>query len=85
MMDFFFFFKEQNHNKIGKQECYQWTRNTAKFLGDKEQMKFLGEEVSAKAPVAPKRIRRISFMQGRGLLGKQTYPAWEEVHTSCLR
>ena len=75
-----YFLKNEIITKLeNNKEWYQWTRNIEAFLGDKEQMKFLGEEISAEAPVAPNRIRRRkSLMQGRVLLGTQTHPASEK-------
>lgn len=36
-----------------RKEWYQWTRSSEEFLEDKQQVKFLGEEIGAKKPVTP--------------------------------
>lgn len=39
--------------KLENRKDYQWTRNTEEFLGDKKQMRFLGEEMSTETVTVP--------------------------------
>lgn len=44
------------------------------FLGDKEQMKFLGEEINTEAPAAPNRIRSKNESHSRRRSVRETNP-----------